>query len=121
MISMSGVRKHFWIEVARAQGAGSSPTKYGLNGTMPAMVKRTEGSCGMRLAEGTTLWPLLGEVAREGRPQSVGVHRTSLPVRKTAPGRRRRPKRPRAQADDIPTMGLLRWMLPVDPKNGESP
>ncbi len=39
-----GVRKHFWMEVARGHGAGSSPTKYGLNGTMPAMVKRTEGS-----------------------------------------------------------------------------
>ena len=54
MISMSGVRKHFCMEVARGHGAGSSPYKYGLKGTMPAMVKRTEGSCGMRLADGTT-------------------------------------------------------------------
>src|SRR5580692_12776897 len=57
MISMSGVRKHFWIEVARGHGGGSSPTKYGLNGTMPAIVKRTEGSWGIRLAEGTTVCP----------------------------------------------------------------
>ena len=57
MISMSGVRKHFWMLVARGQGAGSSPRKYGLNGTMPAIVKRTEGSCGIRLAEGTMAWP----------------------------------------------------------------
>src|ERR1700722_14262522 len=57
MMSMSGVRKHFWIDVARDHGAGSSPTKYGLNGTMPAIVKRTEGACGIRLAEGTTVWP----------------------------------------------------------------
>src|SRR5580704_16501060 len=57
MMSMSGVRKHFWIEVARGHGACSSPKKYGLNGTIPAIVKRTEGSCGMRLAEGTTTWP----------------------------------------------------------------
>ena len=41
---MSTVRKHFWTEVARGQGDTSSPRKNGLNGTMPAMVNRTEGS-----------------------------------------------------------------------------
>ena len=56
-MSMSGVLKHFWMEVARGHGAGSSPRKYGLNGTMPAMVNRTVGSCGMRLAEGTIWCP----------------------------------------------------------------
>ena len=43
--------------MARDHGAGSSPTKKGLKGTMPAMVKRTVGSCGMRLADGTAVWP----------------------------------------------------------------
>ena len=49
----------------------------------------------------------VGEVAREGRPQSVGVHHASLPGAKTAPGP--------AQADDMPTMGWFSLMLPVDP------
>ena len=35
----------------------SSPVKYGLNGTMPATVNSTVGSCGIRLADGTTWWP----------------------------------------------------------------
>ncbi len=51
---MSTVRKHFCTEVARAQGGTSSPTKKGLKGTMPAMVNRTVGSWGIRLAEGTS-------------------------------------------------------------------
>src|ERR1700677_1732442 len=50
-------RKHFCTLVARGQGACSSPTKYGLNGTMPAMVKSTDGSWGIRLAEGTAVCP----------------------------------------------------------------
>ena len=56
-ISMSRVRKHFCTLVAHGQGACSSPTKYGLKGTMPAMVKSTDGSCGIRLAEGTAVCP----------------------------------------------------------------
>jgi hypothetical protein len=54
-MSISTVRKHFWTEVARDHGAASSPTKKGLNGTMPAMVNRTDGSWGIRLAEGTAM------------------------------------------------------------------
>ena len=42
-MSMSRVRKHFWTDVARGHGATSSPTKNGLKGTMPAMVKSTVG------------------------------------------------------------------------------
>ena len=73
--------------------------------------------------------------ARKGRPQSVGVHHCSLPGAKTDPGPLWGPKRPRwvsggraagrgaawgsagagGQADDMPTIGLLRLMLPVDP------
>jgi len=42
---------------ARENGAASSPTKYGLNGTMPATVNSTVGSWGIRLAESTaTCW-----------------------------------------------------------------
>ena len=54
---MSLVRKHFCTEVARGQGGTSSPRKNGLKGTMPAMVNSTDGSWGMRLAEGTGVWP----------------------------------------------------------------
>ena len=46
----------------------------------------------------------LGEVAREGRPQFVGVHRASLPA---ATGD--------AQPVAMPTMGRLRRMPPVEP------
>ena len=52
-MSMSLARKHFWTEVARDHGGTSSPRKNGLKGTMPAMVNSTDGSWGMRLAEGT--------------------------------------------------------------------
>ena len=38
-------------------GGASSPTKYGLNGTMPATLNSTVGSCGIRLADGTGVWP----------------------------------------------------------------
>ena len=66
----------------------------------------------------------VGEEAREGRPEFVGVHRSSLPGAKTASGPAPGTGRPHpgpAQADDIPTMGLFSEMLPVDPKNGASP
>ena len=53
----------------------------------------------------------VGEEAREGRPQSVGVHRSSLPGAKTASG----PACRGDQADDMPTIGLFSVMLPVDP------
>ena len=51
-MSMSTVRKHFCTEVARGHGGASSPTKNGLNGTMPAIVNSTVGSWGIRLADG---------------------------------------------------------------------
>ena len=42
----------------------SSPTKYGLNGTIPATVNINEGSCGMRLADGTTAWSFSAKKSR---------------------------------------------------------
>src|SRR5215208_353204 len=42
--SMSVVRKHFWQLVSRFAGGSSSPRKYGLNGCIPAVVRRTDGS-----------------------------------------------------------------------------
>ena len=85
---------------------------------MPAMVKSTDGSCGIRLADGTTVWP---------RSAKKRVKAARSPLASIAPAyrgqkRRRgpprvpeRPGRAPAQADDIPTMGLFRWMLPVEP------
>ena len=35
-MSMSGVRTHFWMLVARFHGGVCSSRKYGLSGTMPA-------------------------------------------------------------------------------------
>jgi hypothetical protein len=38
---------------ARLKAGISSPRKYGLNGTMPATVNKSDGSWGIRLADGT--------------------------------------------------------------------
>ncbi len=48
---------HFCTLVARGKGAGTTPVKYGMNGTMPATVKSSAGSSLTRDAEGTTVWP----------------------------------------------------------------
>ena len=74
-MSMSTVRKHFCTEVARGHGGTSSPRKKGLNGTMPAMVNRTVGSWGIRLADGTAAWPRSTKKPGEGAAQVVGVGR----------------------------------------------
>jgi hypothetical protein len=39
--------------VARLKGAGASPKKYGLNGTIPAFTKSNVGSLAIKDAEGT--------------------------------------------------------------------
>ncbi len=56
---MSTVRNDFWHELSRRLGGSSSPLKYGLNGCMPAVVRRTVGSyeLGTSDAEGTRRWP----------------------------------------------------------------
>ena len=75
---------------------------------MPAMVKRTEGSCGMRLADGTTAWP---------RSAKKRVKAALSPLASIAPAYRgqKRVRGRLAQVDDMPTMGLFRRRLPVDP------
>jgi len=51
---MSVVRKHFCTVTMRLEGGSASPMKYGLNGTMPALVKSSVGSpCGTSDALGT--------------------------------------------------------------------
>src|SRR5690625_4715383 len=54
---MSAVRTHFCTLVARGHGAGSSPSMYGMNCTIPAIVNRVEGSGEIRGADGTTVCP----------------------------------------------------------------
>ena len=64
--------------------------------------------------------PPVSEEAREGRPESVGVHRTSLPGAKTASEPALGPNFPRpggTQPADMPTIGLFSAMPPADPKN----
>ena len=90
---------------------------------MPAMVKRTVGSCGIRLADGTTAWSRSAKKRVKAALSPLASIAASLPGAKSASG----PARPdealaaAAQVDDIPTMGLLRWRLPVEPKNPASP
>ena len=47
--------------------------KYGLNGTMPATVNRTVGSCGIRLADGTTVWSRSAKKPVKDRRSSLAV------------------------------------------------
>src|SRR3954470_9172356 len=62
---MSPVRTHFWTLVARLYGAGASPRKYGLNGTMPALTNSRLGSSSSREALGTTVWPARSKCSRK--------------------------------------------------------
>ena len=68
-------------------GGASSPTKYGLNGTMPATLNSTVGSCGIRLADGTGVWSRAAKKSmNDWRSSSAvrggGAHRSwsSLPA-----------------------------------------
>ena len=54
---MSLVRMHFWLSAARLYGAGTSPDRYGMNGTMPATVNSSAGSSVTSEAEGTIVCP----------------------------------------------------------------
>jgi hypothetical protein len=54
--SMSVVRKAFWAVVARGYGGSCCPRKYGLNWTIPAVVRRRLGSFGIREEDGTRVW-----------------------------------------------------------------
>ncbi len=54
---MSLVRMHFCTLAARLYGASCEPRMYGMNGTMPAIVKRIEGSGDTRDTLGTSVCP----------------------------------------------------------------
>ena len=66
-------RAHFCTSVARRNGGTSSPMKYGLNGTIPATVNSTVGSCGIRLADGTTVWSRSAKKPVNDRRSSLAV------------------------------------------------
>src|SRR5215475_5385567 len=68
---MSGVRTHFWQEVARRNGGVCWPRKYGLNGAIPALTSSSVGSSATRLAEGTTVWPCCSKKLRKRRTISA--------------------------------------------------
>ena len=59
--SMSLVLMHFCTLATRGHGACWVPRMYGMNGTMPAMVNRIDGSGEIRGTDGTTAWPLLSK------------------------------------------------------------
>ena len=52
--SMSRVRTHFWLLAMRRLGGVCSPMRYGMNGTMPAMVNNVVGLGEISDADGTT-------------------------------------------------------------------
>jgi hypothetical protein len=53
---MSFVRMHFWMSAARGYGAGTTPLRYGMKGTIPATVNSRAGSSVTKDAEGTIVW-----------------------------------------------------------------
>src|SRR5660398_229985 len=60
--------------VARGYGAGVSPRKYGLNGTIPALTSSSVGSSAIRDADGTTVCPRVAKWSRKrGRIPAVGI------------------------------------------------
>src|ERR1700739_1781641 len=68
---MSGVRTHFWHEVARRKGGVCWPRKYGLNGCIPALTSNRVGSSATRLADGTTVCPRCSKYLRKRRTISA--------------------------------------------------
>ena len=67
MMSMSTVRTHFWMLAARGHGGVSSPRKYGLKGTIPALVSNRVGSVGINDADGRTVWPRAAKKSTKAR------------------------------------------------------
>ncbi len=53
---MSFVRMHFCTSAARGNGAGTTPVRYGMKGTIPAIVNRIDGSSLTSEADGTIVW-----------------------------------------------------------------
>ena len=80
MISMSTVRNVFWQVVTRGCGGCSRPRKYGLNGTIPATVNSTDGSCsaGISDADGSTRWSRSAKKSRKRRRISSEVTGTGV-------------------------------------------
>ena len=68
---MSVVRKHFCTDVSRDSGGAWRPRKYGLNGTMPALVKSRLGIVrrDQRRANDRPV-PLPNEILCENAPDS---------------------------------------------------
>src|SRR5674536_201372 len=94
--------------VARGYGAGVSPRKYGLNGTIPALTSSSVGSSAIRDADGTTVCPRVAKWSRKRRrisavgigspPMGLGVMaRPRRGHRGCRPGRAPRAARARAR------------------------
>ena len=80
-------RTHFCELTAVRNGGTSSPTKYGLNGTIPATLNSTVGSWGIRLAEGTSVWPRSTKKSRKDWRSWSAVRGTARGWERSAIGR----------------------------------
>jgi hypothetical protein len=63
--SMSKVRRHFWMLVARGHGGLCWPMKYGTNCTMPALTNSRLGSSKGSGTLGTTVCPCRSKCPRK--------------------------------------------------------
>ena len=73
---------HFWTLVARGNGAGTTPVRYGTKGTMPATVNSSVGSSLTSDADGTTVCPRSPKyVSQALRMSAVCMRSTAFPAR----------------------------------------
>src|SRR5580704_4716952 len=68
---MSSVRTHFCTSATRFHGGVCWPSRYGLNGCIPATTNSSVGSSATRLAEGTMACPFASKYARNRRAISA--------------------------------------------------
>ena len=69
-MSMSMVRITFCTRDGPEVGGVSSPSMYGLNGTIPALVSSSVGSTGISDALGTIVWSRAAKKSRNTRRMS---------------------------------------------------
>ena len=72
--SMSRVRTHFCTSATRRHGGVCWPSRYGLNGCMPAMTNSTRGVIGDQAGRRHDGVPLLLEVGKEAAGDLCRLH-----------------------------------------------
>src|SRR5439155_16528094 len=104
---MSGVRMHFWLDVARAKGGCSCPRKYGTNWFIPAFATSSPGTDGISEDDGAIRCPRSSKNVKNVRRISLPCIRLSVP---TPPGASAQ----EVPGDQVPVLGGQAERFPVD-------